>query len=138
MANLPLHPQFFLQHIPCLLQGASFHCAASLTILFPTYTSLSVRRYLILHSSFPRTCTCAWQRLCSEPEGKVQHGSTSLQCLEVSFPSLQMGFVIWRLWGCSGSQNQMVSPNAFSWELKQSPMLSLLPEEAVHCFFQGP
>lgn len=111
------------------------------SFFFPTCASLSVRRKLILHSSFYQACwkRACWKRLCRESGARIPHGSPWPVVFRdvFSLPEDQCG-----RWGASagvwGSQNQMVSPSTFTWELQQSPMLSLLPEEFVHRFFQGP
>lgn len=65
------------------------------SFFFPTCASISVRRKLILHSSFYQACwkRACWKRLCRESGARIPHGSPDLWSSEMSFPSLKISVV---------------------------------------------
>lgn len=131
----------FSSTISCHLQCVCFHCAPT-SILFPPphlcicqHKEKAYLAFLLL----PNMYTCLMEKAVQGARDKDSTWQHHLVVFRNAF-SLPADQCCW--WGLCGdvwgSQNQMFSPNAFTWDLKQSPMLSLLPEETVYCFFQGP
>lgn len=136
--NFPAHLQlfyvffkFFPQHhlLPSL--GFMLSALPLPSLFFPTFVSIAAKKKA--HPSL-LFCQACWKKLCRESGARFPHGSPDLWSSEMSFPSLQVSVV-------DEEPLQVfreVRTTTFTWELQHSPMLSLLPEESVHSFFQDP